>query len=262
MSLTSTIAREVMRTLQLNLYRMDFPDTPSAVRERLEAMRDLSQQIEKLLQPTSQVKLIEGRALWESLAQAVVAIAQERRGVRLTAKDLKDLVVNHCPEPDLAFWAASSPGRAVGLLRSEPQVRKLVEARGVMFWDRWEDEQWRIVDSRWLVAHADIRRWVLTKWAGGRRCRFCNASENPRVAVLVSVNPEQRNGVQMIGETVVLQVGAALTHDACRKHWVAWTGIAAKYATDREAAAADRAAGRESRWDPLVERAALEAPAQ
>lgn len=259
--MNSTIAREVIRSLQVNSFRMDFPDTPPAVRQHLEAMRDLTQQIEKLLQPTQQIRLIEGRALWESLAQTVVAIAKERRGVRLTAKDLKDLVENHCPEPDLAFWVSRSPGAVVGLMRHEPQVRKLVEARGAMFWERWEDEQWRLVDSRWLVAHADIRRWVLTKWAGGRRCRFCAMTENPRVPALVPVNPKQRNGVMMIGDTVVLQVGAALTHDACRRHWVAWTGIAAQYSTDREAVAADKAAGRESRWDPLVERAALEAPA-
>lgn len=259
--MSSAIAREVILTLQRNQHRLDFPEVPPQAIEHIKTMRDLAQQIAKLLQPTSQAKRLEGRALWESLAHAIIGIAREKRGIRLTPKDLKDLVEDHCCELDLAFWLAQYPPAIAGLLRHEPQVRTLIEARGVLFWDMWQDEQWRIVDSRWLEAHADIRRWVLTEWAGGRRCRFCACSENPRVPALQSVDPERRNGLQMMGETVVLQVGGVLTHNACRKYWIAWTAIAAKYQSHEEAEAADKAAGRESRWEPLVEATALEAPA-
>jgi hypothetical protein len=261
--MSSTIARDVILTLQRNLHRLDFPDVAPAALATINAMREMSERLATLLQPVSQAKRLEGRALWESLAQAIIAIARKKRGVRLTPKDLKDLVENFCPEPDLAFWLTQYPPAIVGLLANVPELRKLIEARGVMFWTNWQDEEWRIVDSRWLVAHADIRRWVLTEWAGGRRCRFCGCQENPRVPALESVNPTRRNGVQMIGDTVVMQTGGVLTHEPCRKHWLSWTAIAAQYSSHEEAAAADKAAGRESRWEKFeVVSARLEAPAE
>jgi hypothetical protein len=259
--MSTAIAREVILILDRNKNRLDWPDVPPAAIAHIKTMRDLAKQLEKLVQPGPEPNFLEGKALWESLAHAIVGIARAKRGVRLTAKDLKDLVENYAPEPHMAFWLASSVGSVVGLLRHEPQVRKLIEVQGVLLWDRWEDEQWRIVHTRWLTAVADIRRWVLTEWSGGRRCRFCACSENPKVNALESVNPQHRHGVQMIGDTVVLQTGGVVTHDACRKYWIAWTAIAAKYSSNEEAVAADKAAGRESRWAPVVERAALEGPA-
>jgi hypothetical protein len=230
--------------------------------------------IDEALKPPKTEKLLQGRELWESLAIAVVGIARGRRSVRLNAADLKDLVLKHCPRYDLPFWAAQSAAAPVGLLRHEgwerivengirkvSELRQLIEREGVLFWDMWEDSELRIVDSRWLEAHADIRRWVLTEWGGGRRCRFCACRENPHTNALLSVSPERRNGVQMIGDVVVLQTGGALTHDRCRRFWIEWCAIAAKYPSQQEAEAADLAAGRESQWDSFVETSALEAPA-
>ena len=256
----SSLAREVILILQRNLYRLDFPDVPPAALENMKTMRGLAEEMAKLLHPISQAKLIEGRELWDSLTHAVVAIAKAKRAVRLNAKDLKDLIENHCPEPHMAFWLEQSVGAAVGLLRYEPQVRKLIEAQAVLFWDM-DDDEWRVINTRWLEAHADIRRWVTEPWAGGRRCRFCGCIENPHVNSLLSVDIERRNGVQMAGDTVVLQVGGAVTHDPCRKHWIAWCAIAAKYSSQAQAEEADKAAGRVSRYQKIKEAARLEARA-
>jgi hypothetical protein len=205
-------------------------------------------------------KRLEGRPLWESLAIAVQAFTLAKRSARLDTADLWDLVRQHCPPYDLhceGGWGTRSAPAVVGLLRSEPQVRKLIEGRGIAFWEMWQDEQFRFVDPKWLTAHADIFRWVHIEWDGGRRCRFCACPENERVNALESVNPEFRNGYQMVCDVVVVQVGTALTHEACRKYWVEWTAIAAKYKTAEAAEATDKIAGRQSRWEKV---AALEAP--
>lgn len=258
--MSSAIAREVVLTLNRNLHRLDFPDVPPAAIEHVKTMLTLAKEIATLVQPAPKGKLLEGRALWESLAHAIVGIARAKRSARLTAKDLKDLVEDYSPEPHMAFWAEQPAGGIVGLLRYEAQVRKLTDP-SVLFFEMWEDSQWRIVDTHWLEAHADIRRWVTKEWAGGRRCRFCGCSENPHVNALLPVNVERRNGVSMIGNTVVLQTGGALTHDACRRFWIEWCSIAAKYPSQEAAEQADALAGRKSRREKVAQAAVLEAPA-
>jgi hypothetical protein len=257
----SALARDVILLLQRNLHRLDFPDVPSAALENMQTMHTLAVQTATLLNPVSTAKRLEGRELWASLAHAIVAIARAKRAVRLTPKDLKDLVEDHCQEHDMAFWLEQSAPTVVGLLRHEPEVRKLIEPHAVLCWDMWEDEQWRIVDTRWLEAHADIRLFVTDPWPGGRYCRFCYCQENPHVNALLQVDVERRNGVLMVGDVVVLQVGGALTHEQCRPYWIRWCEIAAKYPSTQEAAAADKAAGRVSRYEKAMQTLTLEAPA-
>lgn len=258
--MSSLIAREVILTLQRTAGLLDLPGVAPAAIEHLKTMQGLAKEISKLVHSQSNAKRLEGPDLWNSLAHAIVGIARKKRGARLTAKDLKQLVENHCPEPDMAFWLEQYPPQVVGLLRSVPEVRKLIKPHGVLFWEEEQDGEFRIVDSRWLDAHADIRRWVLTEWKGGRRCRFCAIRENPMVNALLAVDVQRRNGVTMIGNTVVLQAGGALTHDVCREYWIEWCAIAAKYSSPAQAQAADNAAGRESRWEAVGKPAALEAP--
>lgn len=270
----------VIRTLERVMHRSDWPDAPAAAADHINTIEAQVEQLAALLHPVSAAKLLVGRELWASLASAVVSIARDRRSCRLAAKDLADLVQEHCPEQDLAFWAGTfmRPPQIMGLLRVAmqlknpsrpeegtelPELRKMIETEGVIFWREDADpaEEQRLVDTRWLDAHADIRRWVTDPWPGGRRCRFCGLIENHRVNALLSVNPERRNGMQMIGDTVVLQVGSALTHDRCRDRWVEWTAIAARYATQEAAQAGDKAAGRKSRYEQVQASArTLEAP--
>lgn len=243
----------------------DRPEALAPAMAHLEQIEASTEAFIAALQPgAGPVKLIEGAELWQSLATAIVAIARERRSGRFSAKDLKDLVENHAPARDLAFWVKQFAGRVQGLLREVAELRKLIEAEGVLFWEYPgdPDHEWRIVDTRWFTAHADIRRWVTKPWPGGRTCRFCGCQESERVNALELVDVERRNGLQMIGDTVVLQVGGALTHDPCRKYWINWCSIAAKYSSHAQAQAADKAAGRVSRYEKVVNTSALlEAPA-
>lgn len=258
------VTRKLDRVRHLIDLLFDRPEVLAPALAHLEAIEASSEAFVKALQPgAGPMRRLEGPDLWASVAHAVVGISMRKGvgGVRLSAKDLKDLIENHAPAHDLAFWMKQSVGRVVGLLRYVPEVRKIIEQRGVLFWDM-DDDEWRLVNSRWLEAHADIRRWVVTPWMGGRKCRFCGCQENPHINALLPVEVERRNGVSMIGDTVVLQVGGALTHDPCRPLWIQWCAIAAQYPTQEAAEEADAAAGgRKSRYPTSLQTRALEAAA-
>ena len=193
---------------------------------------------------------LEGGELHRSFAAAVVGLARVVSSGLYTATDLRELVLDHVPLPDLAFWTTQSAGHMRGLLEFEEDVRKLIEAEGVKHWIRWEDQGIRIVNTRWLEAHADIRAWVLEPWPGGYTCRFCGMKENARVSALEQVELTRRQGERRIGETVVLEPGrGSHTHPECRRYWLEWITIASRYASDEAAAAADEQAGRKSKLD-------------
>jgi hypothetical protein len=213
------------------------------------------------------VVILEGRQQNESLAATIVKIARKERSTRLSRRDLFDLVKRDCPPDHKAHWQGPhcSSGTVVGLLqnagsekiesvwldglnqshvRKVGELRQLIEAEGVLFWSNWRDDgYWRLVDAKWLTAHRDIHNWLNRQWLGGTRCAFCAMHENP-----------------MTNELEPLDVSAGrlrsrIVHNRCRSHLLAWYEIAAKYATEEEAAAADKAAGRVSRYEK-VERAA------
>jgi hypothetical protein len=87
--------------------------------------------------------------------------------------------------------------------------------------------------------------------------------ENPMVDALRPVELERRNdGATRLGDgTVVLPLSGRLTHERCKPHLLDWLAIAAKYSSTQEAAAADKAAGRVSRYEKVMNASALEAPA-
>jgi hypothetical protein len=261
---------QVARTFERVRHRLDLSDVAPAALECLQVIEDNAKRLDELLQPTPRVRPLEGRELWESLATAVVAIARKRCSARLPAKDLKDLIEEHAPEQHMAFWNAQSTQRPVGLLREAlsqqtheptalPALRKLIQSAGVLFWEEEADREWRLVDTKWLAAHADIYRWMHREWAGGRRCRFCGMQENPHVNALLPVEVERRNGVTMVGDEVVLPMGA-LTHDWCRPYYVRWSALAARYQSEAQAAEADRAAGRASRYTSAERALAVQVP--
>jgi hypothetical protein len=226
--MSSVRVRAVIRALERVVHPIDLltdrPEVLEPALARLDALEASATAFVAALQPgAGPVKLLDGPELWQSLASAIVSIARARRSGRFTGKDLKDLVENHAPARDLAFWAAQYPGRVVGLLSESqrlrghtnsaqdsklPQLRRLIEDQGVAFWDEDLDQQWRLVDTRWLTAHADIRRWVTDPFPGGRHCRFCGMLENPRVDALHSVELERRVGLTMVGDVVALPIGS------------------------------------------------------
>jgi hypothetical protein len=264
----------LIRSLQGMANRIDpstnRPEILEAAGVELDALELHAKNMFEALQPKTD-RVLQGRELWESLAIAVVGLARARRSARLNAADLHSLVELHAPGYDVPFWASQRAGTAVGLLRFEgwekivengvrkvSDLRKLVETQGVEFWDNWQDEAFRIVDSRWLDSHEDIYTWLTDPWAGGRRCRFCAMVENPMVDELHPLEMTRRNGVTKVGDTVVLPISAALLHDRCRPHFVDWLAIRAKYSSIEEAAAADKVAGRTSRYEKVMQAAALE----
>jgi hypothetical protein len=211
--------------------------------------------------------ILQGVERAQSLAIAVVGIARAKRSALLNQADLRDLVTLHCPASDSAYWAGPccSASQIAGLLQFEGwekielgwwggpidssarkvgELRRLIEAENVMFWDREPDQSWRIVDATWISAHQDIYNWEKKPWAGGHRCRFCEMHENESLDELKRVDVGSRYG---------------LVHERCKPHFVAWHEIAAKYATAEAAEEADKIAGRISRFPKVQQAARLEA---
>jgi hypothetical protein len=234
---------------------------PAAARAHLDAIEEHVTGLLDLARSSPRVALLEGPDLWRSLANAVVAIARERRALRVSARDLLDLVQDKTPALHLPFWASRAPETVAGLLRHEAKVRELIEADGVRYWDRHEDDEWRIVNSRHLQAHADIWQWMLGGSVTGARCRFCSLDVNPEVHELVAVEENDLGGVERRGGRVVVPARGAVVHPQCMQQWVAWTAIAARYGTAEEAVAADLAAGRKPRAQPSTALATSEAGA-
>lgn len=230
--------RTVGRTLERLIGPIDSlvnePDALAQADNHLKQIEESTKAFQLALQPTRKAPLLEDAEMWVSLASAVIAIARERRGARLTAKDLKDLVDNHCPRKHLAFWVAQYPGRVVGLLRSEPEVMKVITAGEVLCWERWEDEQWRIVNARTPSPEA-VYAWVMgVRDRPGRRCALCGMEENDQVQTLLPPEFERRpNGVQTINGVVVLRPGVN-THPECANLWMQWLGIAAAYESAKQ----------------------------
>jgi hypothetical protein len=207
----------------------------------------------------SLVKWLQGDELWASLVATVVALVRDKGSERYLLRDLRDLVIDYSPERDLAFWHTQRAGLIHGLLAFEPDVQKGLAAEGVLAWEEELDREWRIVNTRWLEAHAEIRKWVTLQWPGGRICRFCGITENPHLNTLIPVQLERRGGLTRIGDIVALPAGGTLTHDQCRPFWLQWLELASSYATPEAAEAADAAAGRPSRGSAMPR---LEPPAR
>jgi hypothetical protein len=212
----------------------------------------------------------DGPSSWPSLVAAVVAIAREGIGVRLSATDLWEEVVQRAPE-----WSVRQAHSIWGILEFEGwervvengvrqvgDLRRLIEAEGVDFWPEETDRRFRLVDTQWLSSHADAFRWVVGPWGGGRRCRFCAMAESPMVDSIVPVELERRHGRTMLNGVAVLDsAGHALTHGRCRLPWLELLTRIAPYRSVEDAIAADKAAGRKSRFDGMHASALpLEAP--
>jgi hypothetical protein len=223
-------------------------------------------------------KHLDGPEAWKSLAYAVVAMVRTRHALRVNAEDLKELVTEFCPPQDRASWRSRGSGEIWGLLEFEGAdetvgqlvgggtivnsdgrkrvgaVRELIDPEGVIFWPEERDRHFRIIDTRWLHSHADMFRWVVEPWPGGRRCRFCGMEESPVVDALHPVELERRHGHTTVNGTVVLDAGAsAFTHLRCREHWLRVLTTIAPYNSLAQAQAADKAAARVQTSSGLLE---------
>jgi hypothetical protein len=220
--------------------------------------------------------MLQGPERAKSLASAVVKIARKKGSARLSQADLWDLVKVSCPDEHRSFWSGPycSAGTVAGLLRFEGwenfklgwwggpepgvprevgELRRLIEAENVMFWDRHEDQDWRLVHTAWLTAHRDIYDWLTKQWVGGHACRFCRMEENQMVDELRQADFDRRDDV------LARRLRGSLVHKRCMPYLLEWHAIAAKYSSEREASAADDAAGRASRYAKVVDAARLEA---
>jgi hypothetical protein len=261
-------------SLELALEQLRFPvqllgsNNPELVAPTLADLEEIRSRIEALAArlDSAPAKHLAGDEELQSLVYAAVRFTRQRIGLRVQASDLKELVLAHCPPQHRASWRERLPQSIYGFyehqgweswkvvgageVRERSELRQLIEAEGIEFWCEWRDQCFRFVDSRWLAAHADMFRWVVGPWGGGRRCRFCGTVESPQVDALLPVELERRHGRTVIGGTVVLEAGAsALTHERCRPHWLHLLTTIAPYGSLAEARAADQAAGRQSRWE-------------
>lgn len=211
------------------------------------------QDLVEALQPRkSTLAFLQGPERADSLISALESLVRDRGCGLFPTDSLHSAVVDHARAQDKAWWHGQPAGLVPGLLREESEIIQTLGRRGILVWEgaadaiNAGDELWRLVDTRWLTAHADIRRFVLEPWEGGRRCRFCRMQETPQARELHVVDYERRRGVSTVNGVVVVPVGG-LTHAPCRSHWLDWVVIASKYATQEAAEAADAAENRTPR---------------
>lgn len=181
-----------------------------------------------------------------SLVAALDALAKSKGGILAKPDTLHSFVCQYAPQADRNYWAGDRQGEIYGMIRSQPEVRELLEQSGVLAWVLIEDRRTRLVNTNWLTSHAEIRRFVTDQWPGGRRCRFCRIDEVPATRALVAVDPERRKGYTTVNGVVSLQPGQIHVHAQCTPHWQRWLAIAESYPDQAAAEAADRAAGRAS----------------
>lgn len=265
----SSKALQLMRMIERLRNPLDYLGTrPALAKPAAADLAEIEMRLEGLASRLSgaPTKHLDGEEAWKSLAFAVAAMMRERPSLLVPAADLKELVVRYCPPQDRSSWQLRSAQSIWGLLEHDGAERIIVNAQvrsselrrliqedaGILFWSEEYDRCVRLVNSHWLDSHADAFRWIVEPWPGGRRCRFCAMLESPGVNALLPVELERRRGRTVIDGMVVLDAGAtALTHDRCRPFWLQALAAASKYRSLEEARAADKAAGRASKFDSV-----------
>jgi hypothetical protein len=175
--------------------------------------------------------ILEGAVRVESLALAMIKIARKAGSALFNQLDLHDLVKRDCPDEHRPYWDGpycSAPqvtgllhvegwerielgwwgGPVDGRARKVGELRRLVEAQKVDFWDREEDRAWRLVNRG-----RDIGVWINNPWAGGHRCRVCLITENPLLDELKRLPDEHK---------VPAWLSGCLLHDRCVPQLLEW----------------------------------------
>lgn len=167
-----------------------------------------------------------------SAVQAIATWLRTAGAAILQSDSVHRQIVEHAPEDHRRYWEARPPSVVIGLVRTE--IAPALESEGILAWlAEPSDGHIRLVDTRWLTAHADIFQHVNGEWAGGLRCRFCRVTE---IGTSNQLHPIPGRKWQ--------------AHRQCLPHWERIASIASRYSTLEEAQAADKQAGRESKAPP------------
>ena len=219
--------------------------------------------LEKLRNIANFADLTPGKFPQDMIKKYVTAIEWARSvGSAIVRFDsARQMVILNCPEADIAFWTAQSANLIAGLVAEELKNSDHMKAAGVLaFRADPDDGLIRLVDVSTATAHSDIYRRVTDRWVGGKRCRLCAIAEPPDSMELQAVDPEQRNGYNLVNGVQQLQPGVVHTHRPCREHWLRWLQIAQSYPSLEAAQAADLKAGRVSRGAPSMPQTDTETP--
>ncbi len=180
----------------------------------------------------------------QDIITAVEGIVASRGAILLQTDALHSQVVAHCPREAQAFWARQPEPKVTGVLLNEPEVMKELNARGVIAWWHEPDRNWRIVNTRWRVAHAEIRSYVMAAKRPGRVCRFCDLIDAPTGQDFVLHESKRPGPLATANGATQVEAVTVQLHPQCLPYWDHWVSIANSYPGQEAAQAADEAAGR------------------
>lgn len=201
---------------------------------------------------TAMMDLVKAQPAWhptaveriDSLVAGVERLAREKGAGMYLGDALHSLVMERLTGDIQAYWHRAGHHSLFGMIRNQPEVAELLRDRGILVWTNADDRHVRLVNTQWLVTHADIRAHVAKEWEGGRRCRLCRITEIATSRELSPVDPARRGHYTMQSGQHVMQPGVIYAHEQCIQTWKQWLAIAESYKTQAEAEAADIAAGR------------------
>lgn len=171
------------------------------------ALEKCASDVVALVTPTNRPRHPSNIERITSLSDALESIARKYGGILCKSDALHSLVAEHAPADAREYWSGNREGEIFGWIRQQAEVVDVLAPRGILVWTNEADRRVRIVNTNWLTAHADIRRFVMERWHG-RRCRFCRIDEIPTSLELKPLDPQKRNGVAFVNGVMQLQVGA------------------------------------------------------
>lgn len=203
--------------------------------DRLDAvLGEFEAAVRSALNPPREGRQLAPQEAVESLAKALTSIARERRTLRVPQDSIYDLVLSEVAEDERPFWKNSRAGYVGGLVEYDQRLRAMLKIAGVFVWRNAVDRDVRLVDSRWCTSPEMIHSHVTDTSMIGRRCRLCTMEESGEVSELQPVDPDQRNGFDVINDVYVLKTGSVNTHELCRPVWEQWVDIANRYAKENQ----------------------------
>jgi hypothetical protein len=186
-----------------------------------------------------------------------IAIAKAKAAVLAPADTLFADALQHVDPAHKEFFERGGATKIGGWLRRTDVMAQLAAAKVVTFYEP-RDSLFRLIDLDWLVAHADRRRFVMQRHEGSR-CRLCRISETAYgTRSMQPASRTERTGsmkLDAVGRRIDALAKSGMVHDVCVETWEQWVADAARYLSDAEAEAADRAAGRVSIEAPVAPQA-------
>jgi hypothetical protein len=182
------------------------------------------------------------------IVATIVAIAQAKGAVRAKVDVLYALAIENSAAAHREHIVQLSGPKLSGWLQRH-DVQEVLVGLGIVTWFVEKDRQHRLVNTRRLVAHADMRRFIAGRYEGAR-CRLCQLTESDEgsVHLVPAVRSERTSGMAQdaAGRRLHAAASGGLVHTQCAPYWDDWVRDASRYASDAEAEDADRVAGRAS----------------